>query len=426
MKVPYVITPDAITVHFASGQLVVNAEHERFADLPGLILAKKWDTVEGIMSLKVALRQWTNGRFVIDENSVTCDGQEVPAALHDRILALFKAGAPFGYLLHFWERLLANPSWRAVNELFAFLSSKGLPIGPDGHFYAYRSVEPKTYLDYYTHTIACPPGTRVEVPRNSVSDDPQRDCADGLHAGTLSYAQGYHGGACVVVIEIDPADVVSVPKSDTTKLRTCAYVSLGRSTGTRLSDAYWNPAADWTAYMQEYKRPVGIIGEAPGREETVPKALPPELPAKKAWTVTWQQPTPEEQVKNAGAFVDRQVHGMSVKEIRVLANSAGIKGARTMTKAALIYKLRKHAKANVKKALEDAKTAEAHHDVKEGPARVQAVRKFSLSDGKPLLSREALRQIASRLKIKGAGKMGRAALRKAIDAAGTKKLPRKK
>jgi hypothetical protein len=63
------------------------------------------------------------------------------------------------------------------------------------------------------------------MPRNKVDDNKDVGCSKGLHAGTLEYASGY---ACdndkLVLVEIDPADVVSIPTDcEFQKLRTCKY-----------------------------------------------------------------------------------------------------------------------------------------------------------------------------------------------------------
>jgi len=61
--------------------------------------------------------------------------------------------------------------------------------------------------------------------RNKVDDDKNIGCSYGFHAGTLEYATGF---ACsndkLVLVEIDPADVVSIPTDcNFQKLRTCRY-----------------------------------------------------------------------------------------------------------------------------------------------------------------------------------------------------------
>ena len=62
------------------------------------------------------------------------------------------------------------------------------------------------------------------MPRNYVCDDANIGCSDGFHAGSLDYARHYGNGGHLMVVEIDPRDVVSVPLDcDQQKLRTCKY-----------------------------------------------------------------------------------------------------------------------------------------------------------------------------------------------------------
>jgi len=60
--------------------------------------------------------------------------------------------------------------------------------------------------------------------RNNVCDDANIGCSDGFHAGSLDYARSFGLGGNLMVVEIDPADVVSVPSDcNCQKLRTCKY-----------------------------------------------------------------------------------------------------------------------------------------------------------------------------------------------------------
>jgi acyl carrier protein len=73
-------------------------------------------------------------------------------------------------------------------------------------------------------------GATIEVERSSVDDDFRQGCSHGLHAGSLSYAKGW--GQRVVLVEIDPADVVSVPEDcNCQKLRCCKYTIVGEYSG---------------------------------------------------------------------------------------------------------------------------------------------------------------------------------------------------
>jgi hypothetical protein len=74
--------------------------------------------------------------------------------------------------------------------------------------------------------------------RRFVNDDFANACSGGLHVGSLEYALGWAGvGGRVVIVSVDPADVVTVPTHETTKLRVCSYTVVGEYTQ-KLPDTY--------------------------------------------------------------------------------------------------------------------------------------------------------------------------------------------
>ena len=117
-----------------------------------------------------------------------------------------------------------NPSSRATEELYTFLEHKNMPLTPEGNFLAYKGVN-ADFTDNYTGKFNNSVGQILEMRRNGVCDDANIGCSNGFHAGSYEYAKGYasHGGN-LMVVEIDPADVVSVPLDcECQKLRTSKY-----------------------------------------------------------------------------------------------------------------------------------------------------------------------------------------------------------
>jgi len=118
---------------------------------------------------------------------------------------------------------MENPSRRAVNELYAFLEHKAMPLTPDGNFLAYKGVR-EDYTDWHSGKFSNKVGDVNEMIRNKVCDDANIGCSHGFHAGSLDYARGYGNGGHLMVVEIDPRDVVSVPLDcEQQKLRTAKY-----------------------------------------------------------------------------------------------------------------------------------------------------------------------------------------------------------
>lgn len=167
-------------------------------------------------------------------------------------LGLAAAKLPYRSLVNFWRKLRTNPSHRAVQGLFRFLSKNHFPITEDGHFLAYKGVK-ADWKDCHTGTISNKIGLTVEMPRNQVDENPNEACSSGLHVASYNYAHtGYGGGHAgsngekghTIVVRVDPADVVAVPYGDAgalaglataascpEKMRVCRYVVVGESRG---------------------------------------------------------------------------------------------------------------------------------------------------------------------------------------------------
>lgn len=142
----------------------------------------------------------------------------------NKIMDYIREGFDSSSLINFLEKLMKNPSKHSVDQLYSFLEHKFLPIHEDGDFLGYKRVR-SDYMDFHTGTILNKVGTCVEVERNTVDDDYSVDCSYGLHVGTRDYVKNFNACANsrVLLVKVNPADVVSVPKYDSTKMRVCKY-----------------------------------------------------------------------------------------------------------------------------------------------------------------------------------------------------------
>ena len=121
---------------------------------------------------------------------------------------------------------MENPSKRAVDELYGFLEASKLPITQDGYFLAYKSVK-QNFRDVHSGTIDNSPGVTVKMTRNAVNDNKDQTCSTGLHFAAHNYAKGFHGQGKMVVLKINPRDVVSIPSDyKNEKGRCCEYLVL--------------------------------------------------------------------------------------------------------------------------------------------------------------------------------------------------------
>lgn len=212
-------------------EYVKNGEGEKFAAL---------------MDTGVSIRNWSEGKFSINNGVLTYNGEQLDLVIGERILEMIDGGFDYKPMLRFVERLFKNPSRRAVEELYKFLEHKFLPITGDGYFLAYKAVvkyngEPITdkmgkvinkgdLVDKYTgNSYRNNVGDAPEMVRNRVDDNCTVGCSHGLHVGSIDYVKSYGGGDCEIVIcKVDPSDVVSVPLDHSCKkVRACKYEIVG-------------------------------------------------------------------------------------------------------------------------------------------------------------------------------------------------------
>lgn len=160
----------------------------------------------------------------VKDGSVFVDGDSIQSVVADRIINFLADGVDCLPIFKFITRLQLNPSKRAVDELYTFLEHKHLPLTETGTFLAYKAVR-NDFTDKHTGKFFNGVGEVLSMPRNKVDDDKNVGCSYGFHAGTLEYASNFACGSDkLVLVEIDPADVVSIPTDcEFQKLRTCRY-----------------------------------------------------------------------------------------------------------------------------------------------------------------------------------------------------------
>lgn len=176
--------------------------------------------------------------YVADEDTVP---HLVDNSLTNRVIDMVRAGdTGVTTLLNFLEKLMENPSRRAVNELYGFLQANDIEIAEDGDFYAWKKVR-DDYLDIHSGTIDNSPGSTPRVARNMVDEDSNRTCSYGLHVCSKSYlpsfGSGFGSSDRVLKVKVDPKDVVAVPADyNNAKMRTAGYLVVEDVTGRNLQD----------------------------------------------------------------------------------------------------------------------------------------------------------------------------------------------
>jgi len=208
----------------------VSATSPLYAKAFDAFKAKDWESfihaVDPAVKIKSLFAKYET--VEVKDGLLYVDGDVVDSIVSERLIQMLSNEVDVLPVLKFVYRLRLNPSSRAVNELYTFLEHKCLPLTESGTFLAYKAVRPN-YHDKHSGKFDNSVGNVLEMPRNKVDDNKDVGCSYGFHAGTLEYASGF---ACendkIVLVEIDPADVVSIPVDcEFQKLRTCRYKVVG-------------------------------------------------------------------------------------------------------------------------------------------------------------------------------------------------------
>lgn len=167
-------------------------------------------------------------------------GDPVEDAMFEHAIRAIHADKNPGAIVKFLERLEKNPSAESRSQLFAWIKAEGLTITADGLIVGYKGVsddyhsissgrEPVTVTtadgksEVITGHIPYPIGATVTIQRELVDADRDAACSVGLHVGTFSYAHGF--GVRTLLVLVDPADVVSVPRDcHDQKVRVCKLI----------------------------------------------------------------------------------------------------------------------------------------------------------------------------------------------------------
>lgn len=232
--IAHIITQDAVTiyvdgsVHTVSSDsdifnAVINAVNDGDADEVTRLVSTAKQTISDLSGGEISHCVETNtlryGDYVLDIPVITT-----------RLYQLWTGGYKYDSLLRFVDRLRLNPSYRAVQELYRFLEACNLPITSDGHFLAWKMVR-NDYTDIYSGRFDNSIGAKPSMPRNEVDEDSDRTCSSGLHVCSKEYLGNYgysSNSDRVMVVKVDPADVVAVPRDyNNSKMRTSGYEVIG-------------------------------------------------------------------------------------------------------------------------------------------------------------------------------------------------------
>ena len=198
--------------------------HATFTEIVEALGKRDWATVRSLIDTKRSITTYGKGHITIDGDAVYWKGKPFHNALVQRLLVMIKDSIPIEPMINFMDNLMQNPSTRSIDQLYGFLEKNNLPITEDGHFLAFKRVR-ENFLDIHSGTISNRVGSVVAMDRAKVDEDPDSHCSTGLHFCSESYLDHFgNKSQPVVILKINPADVVSVPTDyDGAKGRCCKY-----------------------------------------------------------------------------------------------------------------------------------------------------------------------------------------------------------
>jgi hypothetical protein len=241
MSYPFILQGSNVTVVIDGKPHTISKTHVTYQKVVDAIKAMDWPTVKNLIDPVKVVLNYGAGNISVKGDQLFWKGQPFAGVLATRMIAMLQDGFTIDPMVLFMHNLMKNPSKRSVDELYGFLEKNSLPITPDGYFLAYKKVR-RDFKDIHSGTMDNSPGTVVEMERNAVDDNKDQTCSTGLHFCGLSYLDHFGGNdSRVVIVKIDPADVVSIPSDyNGAKGRACRYEVIGEM-GVKAEDAFTAP-----------------------------------------------------------------------------------------------------------------------------------------------------------------------------------------
>jgi hypothetical protein len=237
MFIPHLILPNSVVVTSPDGTPVsIDKSHYNYDEVVTLLTTSS-GTYDQIIDLMQPIREFrralSTSNFYENADGLVCidfDGYPfvLPTELQQEVLRINRSNGNLSPLELFVTNLAANPDKDVHAQLYGFISVCGLTLTEDGHFLAYKKVRDDFY-DIYSGTMDNSPGKTLSMPRFAVEKNPDRTCSAGLHFAAWGYLRHYGAsdGTRIVIVKIDPADVISIPSDyNNMKGRACKYTVL--------------------------------------------------------------------------------------------------------------------------------------------------------------------------------------------------------
>jgi len=235
----FMVKSDSVTLIFTDGPRTISRGQPAFESILQALRDRDMDAAERLANPITTIRRFLSesGNCEVVDDEIFFKGEKLTGYTVTKIFEFMRDSLPWEYMLTFLDNLQDNPSFRAREELYRFLETENLPVTEDGHFLAYKRVR-EDWKDWHSGTIENTIGKIVEMPRRGVNDDQAIGCSNGLHAGSLDYVKNFHNNGHILIVKINPKDVVCIPTEDVRKLRCCKYEVLKEMSESLLNPSY--------------------------------------------------------------------------------------------------------------------------------------------------------------------------------------------
>ena len=259
---PHIINSSSISIMVDGTMKSITDSHANFEKIKQAIKNGDWDNIPTLINLSKQVEDTLEAQNISDitikNGIVYYNGKPVHNTLTARIVQMINEDFNVAHMVKFMSNLMQNPSHRAVTSLYDFLEAGKIPITENGTFLAYKKVR-FDYKDIHSGTFDNSIGVEVSMPRNMVDEDPEKTCSAGLHVCSYDYLPHFSSTSQdrVVICEINPADVVAIPKDyKNTKMRCCKYKVIGEVDNYKTEDTLAKKACvDTSAFSCSKPRP---------------------------------------------------------------------------------------------------------------------------------------------------------------------------
>ena len=123
------------------------------------------------------------------------------------------------------DRISTIDRQHSVEDLVRFIENSEMPVTSDGRLVAFKRVNKRpdgNNYDVHSGTILNNVGCRVQMDIENVDPNRAQDCSYGLHVASRGYIRGFSGNTLLLIL-VNPEDVIAVPQYDPKKVRVCRY-----------------------------------------------------------------------------------------------------------------------------------------------------------------------------------------------------------